>query len=221
MQIHPEYDNFETTIVKQADTIMIGYPFEHEIPANIRANDLIYYADITDPKGPAMTWSSFALNWLDIDNYTAAEYLFNDSFALNIQEPFKVWCETTYGHGAHNFISICFFHFYFYLAGAGGFLQLIIYGYGGIRLKNDRMLFNPPPTPSHFSGLELTGIDYLGNSLVLKIFENDIYINSVNYEGSSQLQLFTVNNKYLIEPGMELVLPRSEFPAYFQKVNRF
>ena len=43
--------------VKQADTILLSYPLGVEMPATLLANDLAFYDPITDPNGPAMTWS--------------------------------------------------------------------------------------------------------------------------------------------------------------------
>ena len=61
---HPEYDKYKNgTVIKQADTILLGFPLEvafgNSTPA-VRANDLHYYATVTDPGGPAMTWGMFA-----------------------------------------------------------------------------------------------------------------------------------------------------------------
>ena len=46
----------------------------------------------------------------------------------------------------------------------GGFLQSVIFGYGGLRLHQDRLdlKFNLPPKSEHFN---ITGVDYLGSSL--------------------------------------------------------
>lgn len=47
------------TKIKQADVILMGYPweFQHEnFTAQTRANDLAVYGPVTDPGGPAMTW---------------------------------------------------------------------------------------------------------------------------------------------------------------------
>ena len=42
--------------VKQADTVMLGYPLGLPMTPEIRRNDLEAYEPVTDPHGPAMTW---------------------------------------------------------------------------------------------------------------------------------------------------------------------
>lgn len=42
--------------VKQADTVMLGYPLGLPMSQEVRRNDLQIYEPITDPQGPAMTW---------------------------------------------------------------------------------------------------------------------------------------------------------------------
>lgn len=42
--------------VKQADTVMLGYPLGLPMTPEVRRNDLEAYEPVTDPDGPAMTW---------------------------------------------------------------------------------------------------------------------------------------------------------------------
>ena len=45
---------------------MLGSPLKHDSPVNVCENDLNYYALLTDNGGPAMTWITFAIGYLDI-----------------------------------------------------------------------------------------------------------------------------------------------------------
>ena len=65
----------------------------------------------------------------------------------------QVWTELDDGTGAVNFIT-----------GMGGFLQSLLFGYGGFRLRPDRIDFHGrlPPSTSSFN---ITGLDYLGGSI--------------------------------------------------------
>ena len=38
----------------------------YPMPYNVKKNDLKFYANCTDPMGPAMTHSMFTIGWLDI-----------------------------------------------------------------------------------------------------------------------------------------------------------
>ena len=120
---HPEYANYKGKTVKQADVVLLPFPLLMPMNASTRLNDLNFYENRTDPSGPAMTWAMFAIGHWDVGDVDAAQALFNRSFA-NVQQPFGVWTETPTG-GATNFIT-----------GAGGFLQAVINGLGGVRLSS-------------------------------------------------------------------------------------
>ena len=55
----------------------------------VRYNDLKLYEEHTDPDGPAMTHSMFAIGWLDLGEKQRAEKPFKKNYA-NIRGPFKV-----------------------------------------------------------------------------------------------------------------------------------
>jgi trehalose/maltose hydrolase-like predicted phosphorylase len=115
-------------------------------------NDCEYYAERTDINGPAMTWGMFAINYLDLQNFTSAARYFNMSFQDNLHAPLQVWTETP-GGNAVNFIT-----------GAGGFLQTVIMGYPGLRLALGGIEMSPL-CPEGVTHLKIRQFQYLGNSL--------------------------------------------------------
>ena len=154
---HPEFAGYALgTQVKQADTILLGFPFEfaHDtFSAATRAADLVAYEQVTDAGGPAMTWAMFAVGFIELGTAYAgaAAANFNRSFA-NAQPPFYVWTETPSG-GTPNF-----------LTGAGGWLQAAFGGYTGLRV-NASGLFLAPALPEATGTLGLRGIALLGQRL--------------------------------------------------------
>ena len=70
---------------------------------------------------------------------------------------FQVWTEQTSGRGAVNFIT-----------GMGGFLQSILFGFGGLRLSGSHLLVNPVLPPS-CTDIHITGLGYRGNSLSIDV----------------------------------------------------
>ncbi|XP_076464028.1 protein-glucosylgalactosylhydroxylysine glucosidase-like [Babylonia areolata] len=149
---HPEFDGYTRgTVVKQADVVMLGFPFKWPMPEEVRRNDLTYYASVT-PGGPAMTWSIFAISWLRLGEKDKADAAFHNS-TRNIQEPFKVWSEMADGSGAYNFHT-----------GMGGYLQSLLYGYLGADLSDSGLGFDPSLPPS-LTAMAVRGVDYLGGSL--------------------------------------------------------
>ena len=154
---HPESANYTRgTKVKQADTVLLGFPFEFQhdtfSPAS-RAADLAYYASVTDAGGPAMTWGVFAVGLIELGAgfEAAAASNFNRSFA-NAQPPFGVWLETPTG-GTIGFNT-----------GAGGFLQTAFNGYTGLRVNSSGAFFRPA-LGEGMGTLGLRGMAYLGNRL--------------------------------------------------------
>ncbi|XP_061174432.1 protein-glucosylgalactosylhydroxylysine glucosidase-like [Saccostrea echinata] len=149
---HPEFDGYTTNMqVKQADVILLGFPFMLNMTHSTRKKDLRIYEAVT-PGGPALTWSMFAVGNLEIGDTERASNHFTRQL-LNVAKPFNVWTENADGTGAVNFIT-----------GMGGFLQSLLFGYGGIRLHPDRIDFHGrlPPSTTSFN---ITGLDYLGGSI--------------------------------------------------------
>eukprot|EP01116_Phalansterium_solitarium_P016178 TRINITY_DN3701_c0_g1_i1.p1 TRINITY_DN3701_c0_g1~~TRINITY_DN3701_c0_g1_i1.p1 ORF type:complete len:702 (-),score=253.28 TRINITY_DN3701_c0_g1_i1:809-2914(-) len=150
LQIHPEYAGYHGQTIKQADVVLLGFPLDYPMTQAVRKNDVVYYANRTDPAGPAMTWSMHTVAWLELGDLQNAVQVFNRSFA-NIQAPFNVWTEVADGSGTVNF-----------LTGAGGFLQAIWAGWGGVRINADGITFNPTVGPN-FSAIKYSNLHYLGN----------------------------------------------------------
>lgn len=149
LDYNPQYEGYNLSIpIKQADVALLGYPLQYaNINARTRRNNLKFYENVTRKNGPAMTWSMHAIGHLDIDELPTEEF-FNRTFASYIRKPFYVWNEYVDGvtDGASNFIT-----------GAGGFLQLIMYGYAGIRINADSLTIERSTLPPRTSKLKLNG----------------------------------------------------------------
>lgn len=181
---HPEYEGYNGMEVKQADVILLGFPLMVNMSLDVRRNDLSFYEPRTNPRGPAMTKSMFAINWQDVGDYARAATSFSESY-VNAKEPFMVWTEGADGGGAVNFIT-----------GAGGFLQSVLFGYGGLRLLDDKHLqFKPMLLPGS-TQVKFFGIDYHGNSINFVI-------------GSSQSQI-TVTSRAQSAPVLLALLVSSQ-----------
>ncbi|KAM4722238.1 protein-glucosylgalactosylhydroxylysine glucosidase [Rhinophrynus dorsalis] len=150
---HPEFDGYKIgQKVKQADVVLLGYPMMFPMTPEQRKNDLEIYEAVTDPDGPAMTWSMFAVGWMELKKIQEAQHQLKKCLA-NITEPFKIWTENADGSGAVNF-----------LTGMGGFLQAILFGYTGFRISKCSLNFDPIFSDD-FNKLHISGIFYLGNKL--------------------------------------------------------
>lgn len=154
LDYNPQYDGYNLSIpIKQADVVLLGYPLQYaNVKKSTRRNNLEFYANVTRETGPAMTWSMHAIGHLEIAELPTEE-LFHRTYAPYIRKPFYVWNEFVEGlsGGASNFIT-----------GAGGFLQLIMYGYAGIRINADSMTITRPTLPPRTNELKFNGwLSYL------------------------------------------------------------
>uniref|UniRef100_A0A8C3A886 Protein-glucosylgalactosylhydroxylysine glucosidase n=1 Tax=Cyclopterus lumpus TaxID=8103 RepID=A0A8C3A886_CYCLU len=163
-QYHPEFDGYiKGDPVKQADTVMLGYPLGLPMSKKIRRNDLEAYEPVTDPNGPAMTWGMFAIGWLELGEAEKAQHLLEKCYK-NIQGPFQVWSESSDGSGAVNF-----------LTGMGGFLQAVLFGYTGFRVQKECLAFSPL-LPNDISELSVRGVSYLGHQMDWLLRKDDVCI---------------------------------------------
>lgn len=192
---HPEYEGYRGTEVKQADVILLGFPLMVNMSFDVRRSDLSFYEPRTNPRGPAMTKSMFAIGWLDVDEPARAETSFNESY-VNAKAPFMVWTEGADGGGAVNFIT-----------GAGGFLQSVLFGYGGLRLHGNKQLQFTPRLLPGATQVKLIGIDYHGNSVdfVIGGSESEIMVTSrLSSAPILQAVIVSTQKKHRLDIGFRL-----------------
>jgi len=91
----------------------------------------------------------------------------------------QVWTENKNKDGATNFIT-----------GMGGFLQAILFGYGGLRLQEKSLDFDPVLPPG-CSEMRFTGIDYMGSSLSLTVADTSM---TVKLTSAGRFPLYLVIN---------------------------
>ena len=110
----------------------------------------------------------------------------------------QVWTERRDIWGAVNFIT-----------GAGGFLQTIIYGYGGFRLKSSGLAFNPslPPNVTKMT----TTVHYLGSVMDVAVTEEAITFTLL-FSGpiSPGLDVITLKGVFSLERDFPVTVDRAK-----------
>jgi len=76
----------------------------------------------------------------------------------------KVWTENKKKDGATNFIT-----------GMGGFLQALLFGYGGVRLREKSLELDPVLLPG-CSEMRFMGVDYMSSSISLTVVDRNMTI---------------------------------------------
>lgn len=200
---HPEYDGYPVIKgprVKQADTVMLSYPFGVNMSDEVLSNDLTWYEPHTDIHGPAMTYAIFAIGWFNTGNYTHAQARFQRGFSQNVKPPYMVWTETLSG-GCIPF-----------LTGAGGFLQSIVFGTSGMRLLSDRLTFKPPPpsaTGGSATAMSLHGVSWRGARFDQRVTEATVAFTLTKASASGPLTLVAADGtRHQLAVGVPVTLPR-------------
>ncbi|XP_008584790.1 PREDICTED: acid trehalase-like protein 1 [Galeopterus variegatus] len=198
---HPEFDGYEPgEEVKQADVVLLGYPVPFPLSPAIRRTNLEIYEAVTSPQGPAMTWSMFAVGWMELKDPVKARGLLDRSFA-NVTEPFKVWTENADGSGAVNF-----------LTGMGGFLQAVLFGCTGFRVTRTGVTFDPVCLAG-IPRVCVSGIFYQGNKLNFFFSEDSVTVEVVTRAGPwtppLEVELWPSEARLPLPPGQKASFPRS------------
>ncbi|ELT98821.1 hypothetical protein CAPTEDRAFT_226938 [Capitella teleta] len=196
LKYHPEFDGYKPgSTIKQADVVLLGFPLMLNMSTEVRRNDLDMYSKVVSGEGPAMTWGMHTISWLEFNEEELAHQNFK-KMQDHIYEPFKVWTEVSLAQGAPNF-----------LTGIGGYLQSLIFGYGGLRLQEESLVVDPT-LPRNCTALNLMDIDYLGNHIDIKVSSSLITISVQRVDpGGLHIQLKTAQHRYPLSIDKVISLP--------------
>lgn len=180
LDYHPQYEGYEPgTEIKQADTVLAGYPLMFPMKRSTRENDLKLYGNATRSSGPAMTFSIYAINYLDVNDEPKANNMLRKSFEPHVRRPFNVWSEVVENEdGATNFIT-----------GAGGFLQTIFNGFLGIRLNLNSLEIRNPRLPETCERICINGFSYLKSKFQLKVTKTATFLTFVTLNDELRMKL--------------------------------
>ena len=157
------------SLIKQADTVLLLYPVEWPMSTTVAANTLNFYAERTDPDGPAMTDSVHAIDAAEIGEPGCATHTYlMRSVQPFIRDPFAQFAEARgskpgaqdplAGSPAFNF-----------LTGHGGFAQAFTNGLTGLRWRADRVRLDPMLPPQLGRGVTLKGLHWQGRTFDIAI----------------------------------------------------
>jgi trehalose/maltose hydrolase-like predicted phosphorylase len=168
-QVYLQYDGYQGSQIKQADTVLLIYPLEWPMTKQIAANTLDYYAQRTDPDGPAMTDAIHAVDSAQIGEPGCATNTYLDrSVRPFIRDPFGQFAEAR-GDKAGAQDPLAGSPAYDFLTGAGGFAQVFTYGLTGMRWRSDRLHLDPMLPPQLSGGVTLTGLHWRGRTFDIRI----------------------------------------------------
>jgi len=141
-----ENATYDGVDIKQADVNLLAFPLEVITDRAQIEKDLNYYQPRMSAQGPAMGHSVLSTLHSKLGNPEVAYEIFLRSFKPNEVPPFGVIAETAGGTNPY------------FATGAGGMLQAVIFGFGGLQISDNGATQIKPKLPSKWKKLEIRGV---------------------------------------------------------------
>jgi trehalose/maltose hydrolase-like predicted phosphorylase len=142
-----EHATYHGEGIKQADANLLAYPLKLITDSKQVRRDLDYYQTRVPNKGtPSMTQAVFALLYARLGQGDSAYHFFRDAYIPNLNPPFRVIAETKGGTNPY------------FATGAGGILQSLIMGFGGLDITSAGIVQLPSRLPSGWKKLTITNV---------------------------------------------------------------
>lgn len=179
------------------------YPLEWPMPKGADAATLDYYAQRTDPDGPAMTDSVHAIDAAGIGEPGCSTYTYLErSIKPFVRGPFAQFSEARgdkagaedplAGSPAHDF-----------LTGKGGFLQVFTNGLTGMRMRENRLHLDPMLPPQLDRGVTLHGLTWQGRTYDIEL---GAHRTTVRLTDGAPMTLDTPQGEQLVSKDVPAVL---------------
>ncbi|MBT8231991.1 MAG: glycoside hydrolase family 65 protein [Saprospiraceae bacterium] len=120
-----EHATYKGEEIKQADVNLLAYPLGLISDKDQIKKDLDYYQPRMSPNGPAMGAAILSILYNRLGENEKASSIFSSSYKLNEVPPFGVISETAGGTNPY------------FATGAGGMLQAVLSGFGGLSITNN------------------------------------------------------------------------------------
>jgi hypothetical protein len=135
----------------------------------VAADTLDFYAERTDPDGPAMTDAIHAIDSAQIGEPGCATHTYlMRSIVPFLRDPFEQFAEAR-GETAGAEDPLAGSPAYNFLTGSGGFTQVFTYGLTGLRWRENAVHLDPMLPPQLAAGVTLTGLQWRGRTFDVAI----------------------------------------------------
>ncbi|MEM6317817.1 MAG: glycoside hydrolase family 65 protein [Bacteroidota bacterium] len=151
-----ENATYDGVIIKQADVNLLAYPLKVVTEKERILKDLAYYEPRLAPDGPAMGGAILSALYARMGDADKAFDMFVKSYKPNEVPPFGVLAETAGGTNPY------------FATGAGGTLQAVLFGIGGLDITTEGIQQLKTPLPKQWKSLKMTGIGVEKKTFVRK-----------------------------------------------------
>ena len=141
-----EHRTYEGEQIKQADVNLLAYPLDVVNDSATLQKDLRYYEPKLAEEGPAMGKSIFSIIYARLGDADNAFRLYKESYEPNKRPPFGALAESALSDNPY------------FATGAGGMLQAILFGFGGLHITDDGIVQKNPILPDAWKSLTITGV---------------------------------------------------------------
>jgi protein-glucosylgalactosylhydroxylysine glucosidase len=141
-----ENATYDGVDIKQADVNLLAYPLDVIKDRAQIEKDLKYYEPRMSADGPAMGNSVLATLHAKLGHGEDAYGMFIKSYKPNEVPPFGVLAETAGGTNPY------------FATGAGGMLQAVIFGFGGLQITDNGIQQIKTPLPKKWKSLKVKGV---------------------------------------------------------------
>ena len=142
-----EHASYKGEGIKQADVNLLAYPLKTITDKAQVKRDLDYYSKRVPNQGtPAMTQAIFSLLYARLGETEKAHHFFVDAYTPNLNPPFRVIAETKGGTNPY------------FGTGAGGIIQSLLMGFGGLDITEKGIVQLPSKLPSQWKKMTITGV---------------------------------------------------------------
>lgn len=142
-----EHSRYQGEMIKQADVNLLAYPLGIVTEPEAVKRDLAYYEEKIDKvNGPAMGSAILSVLHARLGDAEEAYRLFKKSYIPNRRPPFGVLSESPASNNSY------------FATGAGGMLQAVLYGFGGLELTDNGVEQRTPVLPKAWKSLTIKGV---------------------------------------------------------------
>ncbi len=151
-----EHTTYNGEEIKQADVNLLVHPLGLITDKEQIEKDLKYYEPLMSPTGPAMGSAILSILYNRLGDAEKASDVFAYSYKRNEVPPFGVISEAAGGTNPY------------FATGAGGMLQAVLQGFGGLQFAEDGIIQESSSIPAGWRKMTISGIGKEGETFTIE-----------------------------------------------------
>lgn len=142
-QIYLQYEGYNGHNIDQSSASLMMFPLEYPASPRIKSNMMDYYVPRLNPDQPVVAYATFGVILSELNRKEEAWKQFQRHYECGARGVYRIWIE----HTARP-------TFNYFLQSGGSYLQHVIFGFAGIRIRDDGIHVNPA-LPTQWTCLRL------------------------------------------------------------------